>query len=107
MNLINTKIDIGIRIDGFSDGQWATIATSRAKLSLEERQSDNIWERLEQGLDQFNDVVNHAYKEGTSGYVQLGNVSLNILDFRAIRVYYVQGGERVSLSEEDAVFDEL
>lgn len=106
MNLINLNAPVGIQIDGFSDGAWATIATSRAELETEGKTPDEVWQMLDEALDQFNDIINQAYKDNNTGYVQLGNTSLSILDFRAIRVYYVQSGKRVSLDEKDAEFEQ-
>lgn len=97
---IDRNKDLYIRIKGLTDGLWVDIVTSKAKIDLENYADDNeVANDAEKMLDQFNDVVNQAYKDNTNGYVQLGNTSLSILKFDAIQVLYVQDDEEITFND--------
>ncbi|MCA1800369.1 MAG: hypothetical protein LC687_03925 [Actinobacteria bacterium] len=97
---IDTNKRFYIRIKGLMNAQWVEVATSKADLgdSLEGKNQEEAETLLEGALDQFNDVINNAYKEGQNGYVQLGNTSINIQSFAAIEVLYVQGTEEIDFT---------
>lgn len=81
-----------IKIEGLTKEVcvWVELVESPASIDLDGKDSDEIEAMLEEGLDQFNNIINRVYKDKADGYVQLGNTSINIRDFAAIRVSYSQ-----------------
>lgn len=99
--MIDVDEQFFVRIKGFTQGQWVELATSKANMDLLDVPDDKVEEELEKALDQFNDVINHAYKENNNGYIQLGNTSISILRFDAIEVLYVQDGREFDFTGFD------
>jgi hypothetical protein len=53
------------------------------KIETEENATD---EQLENGANEFRNLVAHAFKSGNSGYMTVGNAVINIQSFAAISI---------------------
>lgn len=100
MKTIDINKPVTLRLEGLTRGKWITITDSEANVPDDLSYDDKL-ERLDEGLDQLCDLFNQCYKEGANGYIQLGNTSVAIHRFDALRVNYIQDGEVLPLPEKD------
>jgi hypothetical protein len=91
-----------LRISGLTYGNWVVLATEDAEIDtdpFEGLSKDKTFELLNSALDSFNDHINESFREGANGYIQIGNTSINILRFDALKVCYVQGSQELRLKK--------
>lgn len=100
MKTIDITKRVDLQIEGLTRGQWVLIASSEAEVPSTVEYDEKL-ELLHEGLDQFTNVFNHCYKEDSCGYVQLGDTSIAIHRFDAMRVSYLQDGEQGVLPAKD------
>jgi hypothetical protein len=78
--------------EGHSYGKWAILASTN--LGVDADIVSDAEAEITEYIQNFNNLVNACYKEGKDGYLQIGEVSIYIVRYNAIKFRIVNKDHR-------------